>query len=430
MKFPLVPSVKRFGTLLPFVLALLLFVGCDSDSLGGGDAEVSIQGQVSDDSGFGKTAATIEGATVTAATIESDGSLSTLSGEATTNAEGRFTLDVENTDELTLLTAEKGSFSSRVIVATDYRSSGTVRAMPMTIETKAEANVFLEIDAASTSEPGRATVADVALFVNQQLAVAIENGNASAAEIAAAIEAEARAEAEYLDEADEAPADEDDVPLRERNAFAQLQADLALAASAQAEAEALSAFQSNLIESYSEAGVSLEAQARARQSGQSALVRFSAMSDSNARFALRKQAALITSMATTLAVEARFAAEGAGSTRLQALANARAALLTSLRGAASQNDLDDARATYESSIKAELQAELDVNSLVLTAAETSLMPVKAALDASVDAAASADAVATAYVTFFSTAETTAETALSTSAKASLGASVLTLLTVE
>ncbi|HMB93938.1 MAG TPA: hypothetical protein VKP65_24020, partial [Rhodothermales bacterium] len=294
----------------------------------------------------------------------------------------------------------------------------------------AEANVFAEIRADSNTNSDGATVADVALFVNQQLALALENGNASTAEIAAAIQAEARAEAEYLDEADDAPDDEDTVARRERAAFVQLQSDLAIATSIQAEAEALSTFRMNLIDVYSEAGVSLETQARARQSGQSALVRFSAMSDSDTRFALRKQAALITSLATALAVEARFEAEGAEASRTQALAEARTTLLASLRAASSQNELDAASATYEARVKAELQAELEVNTVVLTAAEASLMPIKAILDASVDAAASADAVAMAYVTFFTTAETTAETALSTSAKASLGASVLTLLTVQ
>ena len=432
MQISFVPVPKRVYALLPLVLALLVFTGCDSDGLdGNGDANVTIEGEVTDDSGFGKTATAIEGAVVTAAAVQSDGSLRTLSGQATTNAEGRFSLNIEATADMIVLTAQKTNFASKVLVAVESRSSGTVRAMPMNIESEAEAKVFVEIRTADSSDTNRATVADAAVFVNQELALAIENGSTTAAEIAAAIQAAARAEAEFIDEAEDAPDEaNDEVADQERATFAQLQADLAVATSAQAEAEALNTFQSNLINVYSEVGVTLETQARARQSGQSALVRFSAISDSDARFALRKQATVITSLATALAVEARFEAEGAEASRTQALAEARTTLLAELRAATSQSALLAAQAAYESSVKAELQAELDINAVTLTAAEASLTPAKATLDASVDAATSADAVATAYMTFFVTAETTAETALSSSAKASLGASVLTLLTVQ
>ncbi|HMB89505.1 MAG TPA: carboxypeptidase-like regulatory domain-containing protein, partial [Rhodothermales bacterium] len=108
--------------MLPLVLALLVFTGCDSDGLdANGDARVTIEGEVTDDSGFGKTAAAIEGAVVTAATVQSDGSLQSLSGEATTNAEGRFALDIEAPSDLTVVIAEKGSFTSKVLVATESR---------------------------------------------------------------------------------------------------------------------------------------------------------------------------------------------------------------------------------------------------------------------------------------------------------------------
>lgn len=429
-------SLLAIAALIFALFLVLVFTGCDDGTSittpPDGDSP-TFQGRVSDDAGYGKTTPAVEGAAVTAAAVESNGSLRTLAGEVITDAEGRFVLTVEEEADADfyVLSAAEGDFRSQVLVSAEGQVNDIIQAMPMSAESNAEADVYLEVRSDPNTESNSAAAADVAASVNAQLALALEASPASAAEVAAAIQADARAQTEYVNEREDVDDDaSNDVDQAEHDAFVQLQLDLAAATSTSAQNEALVRFENALIDAYTEAGVSLEVQAKARQSGEAALLRFATTNDAETRFSLHKRTTILTAMATALAVEAAFEAEGAAQSRLDALADARTTFVTNLRAAVSESEIDAAEAQYRTSVEAELTAELEINEAVLVAAETALSPVKTTLEASISAAGSAADVAMAYVSFFTSAESTVESALSVSGKAQLGAQVLALLSVQ
>jgi len=410
------------------LIAMMVFIGCDSDNGAASERAFTFEGRVTDDAGFGKRA-NVEGAVVTAANLEAGGSLTTLVGETTTDADGSFSLEVDGATEVVVLKAEKETFASEVLVLHELEAGGTIRAMPMTVESEAEAAVYVE-SARNGSAGDELTAADVAAYVNARLAAEWKAGATTAAQIVAALEASAQAEAEYFEEAEDADVDSDELRQQELSSFLTLQAELNAASTASAQTEAMSAFEQALIAAYTDAGASLEAQAKARQTARAALVRFYSQASSAARFALRQQAEILASLATCRAIEAAFEAEGASQARLNLLAQARTNLIAALRAASSEGAMANAHATYEADVEAELMAELNISTAVLALVETALTTAKAALDASVAGAGSARAVATAYTTFYTTAETSAQTTLATTSNAELGAGVLALLSAQ
>ncbi len=405
--------------------AVLLVTGCDSSTGTGTESDVTFEGRVTDEPGFGKAApvADIEGAVVTASNVTVSGSTNSLSGESTTNADGRYELDVEGAAEHVILVAEKTDFESKTMV---YNRGGTrVEAMPMTVETHAEADVYVEARSQDDDEDA-VLMSDVALFVTQQVGAEVQSGSKSAEDVAAAIKAEVEARTHYV--RDEAGDDDvEDARDEEREAFLQLQTNLSASTSAEAEAAALESFEGSLVDAYTEAGVTFETQARARQAGLAALERFG-----SASFEMRQKAEVLLALATAHAVETAFEAADASSERLDALVDARTTLLAEIRAASSGSALTAARASYDAAVEAELAAEADVQEGVLnTAREQIETTAKTALEAALIAAGSAEEIAAAHATFYAAAETSAEASLDgETSKASLAATVLALLSAS
>ncbi|MGI9174050.1 MAG: hypothetical protein ACR2GR_01855, partial [Rhodothermales bacterium] len=321
--------------------SFVLTTGCDSSGANDDDDSVTVEGRATNDGGYSKSQASIEGATVTAVRVNPDGGRHGLSGEATTDAEGRFEL---NTDEaaskVLIVRAEKESFMSSALVYTEGRSS--VKSMPMTTESHAEADVYVE--ARKQAKKGATTVADVAAHVDADVAAEIAAEKTTAAKVAAAVRASADAEAEYIED-EASDADKDEAREQKREAFFTLQVELAASSDASARTEAIEKLEAHLASAYMEAGASAEAQARASLAARSALVQMSGDVSSKARLALRKRAEVIAALATTHAVGAEFKAKGAAQTEIDALAAARAALLIRLRAASSESEINAAHAT-------------------------------------------------------------------------------------
>lgn len=414
------------ATLFALVIAFLL-TGCDSNGTTSGTV-VTFQGRVTENPGFGKRAA-LDGAVVTAANLRTDGSLSGLRGEATTDAQGDFSLDTEGAADMVVLAAEKDAFRSEVLVTGAVEGGGTIRTMPMTTESEAEAEVYVESTARGFASD-LVTAADVAAYVNEGLAAEWKRGGTTTAEIIAALEASSKAEDKYYQDADDTEIDADKLRQEKRMNFLTLQADLNAAAGTSAQEAAITAFERAMVSLYTDAGVSMETEAKARQAGRAAMIKFFAENNAQARFALRQQAEILASLATAQAIEARFKAEGASGARLNALAQFRGTLVSSLRAASSESELGSAQASYNSSVQVEVMAEIGIDAVLLAGVETALATAKATLDASVGSAGSASAVASAYATFYTTAEASAKTSLASTENAELGAKVLTLLSVQ
>jgi hypothetical protein len=430
-------TFQKFGIAL-LILGLGL-MGCDS---GNDVGTVRLEGRVTDAQGYGKTEGVskqetpllqtaIEGAVVTAARIQGNGTLQPLGGQAQTDATGAFSLNVAaRSGDLLMLRAEKGSFRSAVLVYVHAGSGGTVRTMPMTAESKAEAEVYVAVrnqDDNDQEDAGDASPALVAAYITASLAAELQAGGLTTAQLATSLQQIARAEAAFVSQAGVSTQALTQARQRQLAAWTALQADLHAATSAQAESNAIANFEASFLEAYTEAGLSAEARAKLLQTARLAATRLMAAGSPTARFALRKQAEILSALATTAAIEGSFRAAGVAQSRIDSLVQARAALLASLHAAATTTAIEQARAEYAAVAEAALRATLNMSSQALANLKASLSAARNALQTALSLAGSATAVAEASLAFYGSAESTISNSLQGNARAGLAATVLALL---
>ncbi|MEX0929296.1 MAG: hypothetical protein WD266_01370 [Balneolales bacterium] len=378
------------NTFIPAILGVIVLVGagCDSGVDATDDTQaVTVSGRASDQESenqaqssvksthpSAETHAAVEGAVVTAVAVQADGSVSPLTGEATTDANGEFTLVAEGegaADHIRVFAQGDGDFQVSTIVQVNGQSS--VDARPLTNESHAHAEVYLEAKAEDgfDSHFEGVTAADVSVSINSGVAAAINAGTQSASETGAAIATAVKAQAEYNAKA-EAGADLKAVAETKAMAFVRLQADLAAAADAQARDEAYEILEETYVNAFAENGISLEAQAKFHQVFSSILVEASSEAGGSAELGLRQQAELILAQATALAIETMFEAEGASTATLETLAEAKTEVVSEIRAAASEEVIVSAKADYKAKVDAETESHFGISSQVRAEAEAEI----------------------------------------------------------
>lgn len=418
--------VKRIGLWIVTAACMVAFTGCDS-SVGPEDGTTkSVEGYATDDDGYGKRSGRIEGATVTAANVAADGSTSSLSASTTTNASGAYQIELREPSPVVRIRAEKDGYQSSTLVYLEGEESSTIAAQPMNAETDAEAEVYVE---ARSDGGDQVTLADVALYVNQEVSGQIEAGATTASEVATAVHASISSETAYIEESDETGEEEADARTElKTEAYGELQSDLA-AAGSDGQASIVGSFRAEVRDAYLSANIPVETYAKARQTGHAmiSLETQDVESSSDGLFHLRQQSEVVTGAAVAHAIEASFEAHGASQSRLDALADARTQLMSDLRAATSVEAMAQAKADYESSVEGELEGEIDVSSTAIADAEEALSDALATLQAALTLNISAGANAQAHSSYYSTAESTAAASLEASSNAQLGGEVLALL---
>lgn len=408
------------------IVAGLALTGCDDATTGPETSTRTVEGTVTDEEGYGKRSAAVEGATVTAVSVDAQGRTEALSGTAETDASGHYELQVDGATESMIVMAEgEDDFQARTLV--HARGEGTIGAMPMNAETSAEADVYVE---ARQDGGSSVTKSDVALYVDEKLAGRIEAGATTTSEVAQSIRARVETQARYVArESDSGEEDAEDARSRRVAAFADLQSDLAASGSAEAESEAITALEQAVLNAHAEAGVSAETSAEARLAAHRAveLRTESAEDSSDAQFTLRKRSRILTSTAVASAIEARFEAQGAAESRIDSLAEARATLIGELETAASAEAMAQAQSQFESTVRSTLAEEIGASSATLESAVSAASSAKSTLDGALSLGASAEVIAEAHATFFGEARSAIESSLSGNADAQFGTEVLVLL---
>ena len=408
--------------LLSILLATAL-TACSTSETGPqpGDT-VALSGTVTDEdaSSLRKAAAPIEGAVVVASRVGASGSLQRLSGEATTDASGSFSLTTDATVDPVVVTATRGAFAARALLEAGAAARTSARTAPLTAETDSEVEVFL----ASRARGSAATAADVILFTSADVAADLRAQATTAAEVAAALDASLEAEAEASAASSEGA---ERARTRRREAVAAFRAALASASGAEARASAFARFESDYAGAYAEAGLALDAQARASQARTQALMKLDFGVSQRARHALLRRSRVAAAHATALAVEAAFEAKDVPQSRLDALAAARLALVAELEAATTSVAQSNAEAEYASVARAQLALEINLNDLELSAAAQASSSARSAFNTAVSSASSGTTVGSAMSTLFSTVEASVRSALGL--EADLAAEVYALLSL-
>jgi hypothetical protein len=403
---------------------MLSVAACDSDS-GISDADgIRISGVVTDDATVAKAAGEVDDADVQARKVDRDGDTEPSGGQATTDSQGRYELSTSSRSDLMLVTAVRDGFESRVMVDTRAEASGTVGAVTMTSETRAEADVFVEARKQGHSHIG---VGEVMAWISAEAAGRIDGGVATEAQVASAIGVAEEAHRGYLVAEHGATVQTlATIDAEEEAAFRAYQTVVSGSTSGQVHTNSMAGLRAAV----STSGNDVDADARSQEAARSALLALGGSLDSEVHFDLRTSAELSTALATRAAVDAGFQAMTAAGA--QAVSAAGATLSEALVSADTDVEIAAAWQTYGETVRAHLAVELGMSVELLNLAVGSLSALEAALQASLASASSVDAVVEANATWFTGAEAALGTVLGadTNADAEIGARLLVLVEVH
>lgn len=415
--------IRRSVVLLALAIVPLAIAACDSSSdLGNGEA-IRITGVVTDDAAA-KAQGEVEDADVRARKVDPDGDTEPAGGSTTTDSQGQYELAASSRTELMLVTAVRDGFETRTMVDTRSEAGGEVGAVSMTSETRAEADVFLEIRGDGREHVG---LGEVALWITAVTAARMDAGAATAAELAAAVGGAEEARRRYL--------------VAEHAATAQVLAamDADEEASFRAYQTVVSGSTSGSVHANAGAGLraavatsgnDLHADARSREAARAALVVLYPGLDLEVRTALRQEAELSTALATRAAVDAGF--QSMGSANAQAVVQAGAVLSEALASADDDVEFAAAWEAYASTVRGHLAAELAITTGQMDLAVGALSTLEATLEASLVAATTVDAVVEAKAAYFNGAELSLRTTLDadTNPDAEIASRLLVLVEVH
>lgn len=372
----------------------------------------------------------VDGAAITAYRVEADGSLTAISsGNVQTSADGTYSVVVElasDTMSDIVIVADNNGAEGSVIVSGELSSGGSITAAPIDSETTVETDVYIEANAEGNWDSS-CTTAQLRTWISAEMAAAIEGSTDYAGTVQTWAQATTSAMVSWsgtlAHEAVGATSAEIEAAL-EGGAQAQASLDAQLhAAQSQAEIDAaLEAHAEATIQAYADAGITVEQMSNASQAAMEAMVTYAGDLSADARARAISDAEQTRGLFVQAAVEARFEAMAAAGAAQQNVVQAGETLQADLEAAASAGasaaaDVEAAWSDYRASVETELEATVSagaqtalsqVESAIATA-ETTLDGALAAISASADADVVANATVDAFGVFYASAFAQANT---------------------
>ena len=414
----------RCITVILSLLTILLLSGCgeDSDNMTQPESTARISGKVYSSGTPGalaKTTAPVEGASVTVARLQADGSFQTVStGAAQTNANGEFQVEANVSSESGLFViAEKGSLRWMAVVNSTVEAGETTVCQPHTDESTAEAEAAREDVQEDQSRD--IAYADIAAYIDAELAGNIKGNATAIATVVGALKSsgEARQQALLHSEIGATSAQIQSAAQARATAQQQLEASLYQAGENQSMIEAAyESYHQALINAYVNAGLTASAYAKAGEVAARSWVKNTATLSTQARLAAVKSAAYLRAWAIARGNEARFQAAGAAQAQVNAVVNAGISLRAAIRSAASESEIMAAFESYHNTVIEQLKITLSAQATVISNIDVAINEVggaKATLAVAVNAAASTNALVDAYMAYYSAVKTLVNTMATT-----------------
>ena len=419
----------KFTKGLNYFLAACLFAGlisCSKSSdFSSGGANSKVSGRVTESNGLksaslksGQATAGVQGATVSIAEVQANGSLKTVSTQSVqTDVNGKFVVETKMSGTKNLVVvATKNTSEWKTVVSSEVKSGTTVYAQPLNTETTAEAEVYARLVA--TGKTNVISQTDVQLYVNADVAAQIK-GNASAQdqfisslEVAAQAKTKASANSYFGISNSQLQA------ITTANAQAQADFEAALYNaddSQSADEEKFDNFQKAIVSAYVSANVKAETYAKLSAISSKAFINAAAGMSSPIYFASAESNYLRVAFIMRQAMEAKFQEAGASSAQLSAVVSAGANLTSSIKSSVSLNQIADAFVQYHNSIVAQLKLTMSayVNTIdMMDASINGNVGIKAMLNGAIGATVSTDAIVNAYVTFSNSCKTLVQSNMS------------------
>ena len=415
---------KRFIALLTILLFSTFLWSCGDDSTDPMDGNSAVlKGRVTTDGGYGtglekagSTNSSVEGAVVTVSRIESNGSLTAVSDTSVyTDSDGEFELEIEATGEVDLLiTATKGTSEWKAVVSVTVNANAEIYVQPLNVESTAEAEVYVE--AAKNSETDVVTYNEVAFYVNADIAAKIVGNTTAVQAVKNALVIRANTEKELLvsSEFGYSSSDVSSIKEVEVNAQAELESDLYFSTDNESSYDvAWESYFSAVINGYSNASITLNDYAKARETAGTAMINLSSGLDSDIQLQLRKRDAYLKAVLVTEAMVNEYAAAGANTTQQAQVRTIGNTLKVSIKSATSVTAINQAYAEFTSSVEANIQVTFSAALAAYAKIQSTITgTIKAALKTAIAAAANIDAVVNGYLDFYVNVESTIDTNMS------------------
>jgi hypothetical protein len=401
--------VPRTGlSVLVLLVMLAVMTGCDSTSppaaphVDPGYIEGYATGQSSLAKGSG-----VEGAMVTVAEIQADGSLHTITQTPVeTNALGYYRIVVDKVGSSNLVViATKNGHQAGAMVASEVKSGQTIQAPPITFQSTVETEVYAT--AVASGQANLVTIADLRAYIDDVVANDV-SGNATAIVVlATAIGAEAQARSEAY-ASSEIGATQDQVnTIRRQQLEALLQLDATLHArwnDPNGTQLALSTFLDAIASANTGTGLEVDRFAEARIAAMRAMLRWSRELSAETRFRLEKRSAALKANLMDRVCKAKFQAAGATATQLAAVVSAGATLKANVNAASTSQQLVQAFESYHNSIVNWLSLTLAGYASAIVSVDADINGangLKAQLEAQIEAAMTARQITAAYMQYYS-----------------------------
>jgi hypothetical protein len=384
-------------TTIVFLLSLLYF-GCGDDKsfTGSGEFNTLVKGRVTEGDGFQKNSGSTEGVIVTAASIQSDGTLETVSEAGVeTDENGEFELAI-NTDGNSniLILATKGSQQWGAYMSSRIESGQINYCSPLNIETTGEAEVFSEV--LKDKKTDVVEYHDVAYYIDSEIAADIELDKNKKKELKDAIytEAEARISALTNSHYGYTEFDYKEASGLEADAQKEFETTLYLNSDNIAISEAAwEGYFESVISGYTTTSISLSHLAQAREISGRAMILLNANLDSTSAFRLAKRNAYFKVKLISEAIINECEKAGAKEEDINEIKETNNQLRVSVKTAATIEDIDKAFTDYRVTIKAKLKTFFKTLAVSLTS-------VEAAIESTVKSATSIQNCVSAYAVFF------------------------------
>jgi len=389
---------------------------------GGGTAKVA--GRISSSSGMPKslsksgsvetTYAPVQGAAVTLAQVQADGSLKTVSTQTVqTDIAGKFVVETNLSGTANLVVvATQGAAEWRAIVSSTVQSGSTVYAPPLCAESTTETNLYIKL--VSQGRADNIDAADLKILLNAQAALHI-SGNAQAeTDFINALQAQSQASAQAAGNSYFGLTSSQIQAMMHAKAEAKAKLDVALYNSGDTEDEAENDINDYEESVFTNSSVNASVYAELMRIGVTTFVNATTTMSANGRLAIAKCFSKRYAFVLNAAMKQQFQAAGATDAQISAVAAAGATLYSSISASTDLNSMADAFVQYHSSIKAQLKITLSSYASTIETVDTSInsaASAKSILNVSLSGTISLDVIINAYVTFFNSVKSSTQVAL-------------------
>ncbi|MFA7228177.1 MAG: hypothetical protein WC061_04010 [Melioribacteraceae bacterium] len=414
------------GAVLMFLLLITACSNEDNPIVSPGETS-KVSGRISSSNGMAKILSksgssesaevSVQGALVTLAQVQADGSLKTVSTQSVqTDVSGKFVVEtnLSNVNNL-IIVAEQGAIKWKAIVSSTVRSGATVYAPPLNDESSTEAELYIRVVGGGYS--GEVSESDIKALLTEEAAIKIRGNATAETQFINAVRAKSQAMTQAAANSYFGISGTQMQAFVNAKAAASAKMDEESYASGDSEAERENHFRSyegNVISACASNNINATTYAELTRIGLSAFSSASASMEPAARLALSKSFYKRFAVTLGYAMNQQFQAAGASNAQVNLMASAGTTLYNSIKNSSDLDQISSAFVQYHATAKTQLQLALSAYSGFIETLDTSINSgtgAKAVLTSSFGTGASAGLIINGYVSFYNTVKTLVQAAL-------------------